>query len=117
MQLRVSINENIIQHNLVVFMKLQLRVVSLISLLPFWRGVFGGQIFPVDDVLGRMSTPRTVSKPEVSESVKRTPGKLRGVVENSGVCGWFLLPLLFNSTYEMAFFRDDSWSLPSFRIW
>jgi hypothetical protein len=86
-------------------MKLQLRVVSLISLLSFWRGVLGGRIPQVNDVLGGMSASGTVSKLEVSESVKRTPGKLRGVVENSGVCGWLVLPLLFNSTCEMAFLK------------
>lgn len=76
-------------------MKLQLRVVSLLSLLPFWRGVLGGRIPEVNVVLG---VPGTVSKLEVSESVKRTPGKLRSVVENSGVCGWLVPSLLYNST-------------------
>jgi hypothetical protein len=77
-------------------MKLQLGVVSLISLLTF-RGVLGGQI-PGVNVNGGMSAPGTVSQQEVSGSVKRTPGKLRGVVENSGVCGWLVPSLLYNST-------------------
>ena len=67
-------------------MKLQLGVVSLISLLSFWRSVLGGQI------------PN-----RVSESVKRTPGKLRVVVENSGVCGWLVPSLFYNSTCVMPF--------------
>lgn len=100
-------------------MKLQLIVVSLISLMPFWRGVLGGRIRRVNDVLGGTSSPEIVNKLEVSESAtrKRTPGKLRGVVENSGVCGWLVLPLFSNSTCEIDFFRDDSRSLSSFRIW
>ena len=73
-------------------MKLHLGVVSLISLLRFWRGVLGGQIPEVNGVLGGVSAT-TVRLREVSESVsvKRTPGKLRGIVENSGVCGWLYL--------------------------
>jgi hypothetical protein len=67
--------ENIIQHNLVgeIVMKLQLKIVSLISLLPFRRGVLGGRIPQVsnDDVLGGMSASKTVSKLEVSESKYR----------------------------------------------
>ena len=75
-------------------MKLQLLgVVSLISLLPFWRGVLGGQIPEVNGVLGGVSA-RTVRQREVSDSesanLKRTPGTLR-VVEKSGVCGWLYL--------------------------
>ena len=53
-----------------------------------------------------MSVPGTVSQQEVSESVKilkRTPGKLRGVVESSGVCGWFVLSPLYNSTSIISF--------------
>ena len=86
-------------------MKLQLIVVSLISLMPFWRGVLGGRIRRVNDVLGGTFSPEIVNKLELSESAtrKRTPGKLRGVVENSGVCGWLLLPLFSNSTCEMDF--------------
>ena len=80
-------------------MKLQLGVVSLISLLPFWRGVLGGQIPEVNGILGGMSAPGTVAQQVVSESVKRTPGKLRGIVENSGVCGWLVPSLLYNSTF------------------
>ena len=86
-------------------MKLQLGVVSLTSLLPFWHGVLGGQIPEVNGVLGGISA-RTVREREVKESasVKRTPGKLRGVVENSGVCGWLVPSLLYNSTFIMLFF-------------
>lgn len=83
-------------------MKLQLGVVSLISLLSFWRGVLGGgQIPKVNGVFGGISTSlRTFRQLEVLESAsaKRTPGKLRGVVENSGVCGWLVPSLLYNST-------------------
>ena len=69
-------------------MKLQPGIFSLISLLPFWRGVLGGQIPEVNGILGGVPD-RTVIQREVLESacVKRSPGKLRGVVENSGVCG------------------------------
>ena len=84
-------------------MKLQLGVVSLISLLPFWRAVLGGQIPEVNGVLGGMSTPGTVRQLEALESVKRTPGKLRGVIENSGVCGWLVPSHLYNSTSVMPF--------------
>ena len=74
-------------------MKLQLGVVSLLSLLSFWRGVLGGQIPEVNGVLGGLSAP-TVRQQVVSESatanLKTTPGKLR-VVEKSGVCGWLYL--------------------------
>ena len=97
-------------------MKLQLGVVYLISLLPFWRGVLGGQIPEANGVMGGVSTLGTVSQQKVSESVKRTPGKLRGVVENSGVCGWLVLSLLYSSVCN-ALFRDDSRSLSSFRVW
>ena len=85
-------------------MKVKLAVVSLISLLPFWRGVLGGQIPEVNGVMGGISA-RTVSQLEVSdsESAKRTPGKLRGVVVNSGVCGWLVPSLLYNSTCVMPF--------------
>lgn len=96
-------------------MKLQLGVVYLISLLPFWPGVLGGQIPEVNGVMGGVSTPGTVSQ-QVSDSVRRTPGKLRGVVENSGVCGWLVPSLLYNSMCN-ALFRDDSGSLSSFRVW
>lgn len=71
-------------------MKLQPGIFSLISLLLFWRGVLGGKIPKVNGVLARGGIPdRTVRQREVSgsASVNRTPGKLRGVVENSGVCG------------------------------
>jgi hypothetical protein len=70
-------------------MKLQLGDFYLMSLLPLCCGVLGGQIPEVNGVLGDKSDPGTISQQEVSESVnlKRTPGKLRGVVENSGVCG------------------------------
>ena len=97
-------------------MNLQLGVVSLISLLSFWHGVLGGQIPKVNRVLGGVSADRTVSKPNVSEPTKRTPGKLRGVVENSRVCGWLCL---FFVRFHLcnAFFRDDSRSLSSFRVW
>jgi hypothetical protein len=113
---------NTIRHSLVgdIVMKLQLGVVSLISLLPFWRGVLAGQIPEVNGILGGMSAPGTITQHEVSESVKRTPGrtpgKLRGIVENSGVCGWLVPSLLYNSTF-MPFFRDDPRCLSSFRVW
>ena len=84
-------------------MKLQLGVVSLISLLPFWRAVLGGRIPEANGVLGGTSAPGTVRQLEISESVKRTPGKLRGVVENSGVCGWLVPSHLYNSTRVMPF--------------
>ena len=81
-------------------MKLQPGIFSLISLLPFWRGVLGGQIPEVNGVLGGVPD-RTVRQREVLESasgtVNRTPGKLRGVVENSGVCGLLLPSVLYSS--------------------
>ena len=100
-------------------MKLQLGVLSLISILPFWRGVLGGQIPVVNGVLGGVSAPSpgTLSQQQVSDSVKRTPGKLRGVVEDSGVCGWLVPSLLLQFYMCNAFFRDNSRSLSSFRIW
>jgi hypothetical protein len=103
-------------------MKLRLGVVSLISLLSFWRGVLGGQIPEVNGVLGGVTTTRNVRQREVLESasanLKRTPGKLRGVVENSGVCGWLVSSLLYNSLCAMPLFlRNDTRSLSSFRVW
>ena len=85
-------------------MKLQLGVLFLISLLHFWRGVLGSQIPKVNGVLGGVLA-RTVRQREVSEStnVKRTPGKLRGVVENSGVCGWLVPSVLYNSLCVIPF--------------
>ena len=104
-------------------MKSQLGVVSLIlSLLSLWHGVLGGQIPEVNGVLGGVSTTtRNDRQQELLESARaeRTPGKLRGVVENSGVCGWLVLSLLYDSPCVMPFFiyRNDSRSLSSFRIW
>ena len=72
-------------------MKLQLGVVSILSLLPFWPGVLGGQIPRVNGVIGGVRceslTTETTSQQRILKSVQRTPGKLRGVVENSGICG------------------------------
>lgn len=104
-------------------MKLQLGVVPLISLLLFWRGVLGGQIPKVNGVLGGVSARWTVGRQEVSESVKRTtertPGKLRGVVENSGVCGSLVTFsfVQFRVCNAFFFFRNDSRSLSGFRVW
>ena len=73
-------------------MKLQLGVVSLISLLSSWHGVLGTSEIPkVDGVFAGLS--RTVRQREASKSANatRTPGKLRGVVENSGICGWLYI--------------------------
>jgi hypothetical protein len=80
-------------------MKLQLGDFYLMSLLPFCCGVLGGQIPEVNGALGGISDRGTISQREIYESVnsKRTPGKLRGVVENSGVCG----PSLFLVQFRM----------------
>ncbi|KAF8802183.1 serine carboxypeptidase [Phlegmacium glaucopus] len=73
-------------------MKLQLGIVSLIS-LPFWRGVLGGQIPKINGVYG--DVPSAVlfaadsviaqKKVLVESTIKTTQGKLQ-VVENSGIC-------------------------------
>lgn len=92
----------------------------MISLVSFWQGVHGGEIPEVNGVFGGVPlSARTVRQREVlkSASVKRNPKKLRGVVENSGVCGWLVPSLWYNSTFIMLFFRDDSRSLSSFRVW
>ena len=93
-------------------MKMQLGVVSLISLLPFWPGVLGSRIPEINGSLGGLSAPGTVTQQKVSESVKRTlgrtPGKLRGVVENSGVCGWLVPSLLYNSTFIPFLFLETT---------
>jgi hypothetical protein len=81
-------------------MNLQLGVVSLITLLSFWPGVLGGEIPQVNGVYGGLS--RTVRRREVPESANavRAPGKLRGVVENSGICGSLYLLVAWFSVFN-----------------
>ena len=90
----------------------------MISLLSFWRGVLGGRIPEVNGVLGGISAPKTISQEEVLEFVnlnlKRTLGKLSKTREFVVAVG---LHLLFCTVPCVVFFRDDSRSLSSFRLW
>jgi hypothetical protein len=89
-------------------MKLQPVIISLIPLLLFCRGVLGGQIPSVNGVSGGIfSHPGIIGHQKLLKSTERTPGKLRGVVENSGICGW-LLPSLSHYIYEMIFFLETT---------
>ena len=84
-------------------MKLQRGVFSTLSLLPFWGCVLGGQIPMVNGVIGShgLGHSETINfktdsqlDQQVLKSSQKTPGKLRGVIENSGVCGWLVPSLL-----------------------
>ena len=56
-------------------------------LLPFWRGVLGGQIPIINGVFGGVLPPSSQHETLETTDSEATVGKLRGVVENSGICG------------------------------
>ena len=79
---------------------------SVLAFLPIAKVIAsGGQIPVVDGVLGGVSsTARPKLKVASASTTPNTPGQLR-VVENSGVCGefivdWAFIPLTLDSTSE-----------------
>ena len=68
------------------------RLISASSQFPSVNGVIGG--VPHNNAL----TSKTLNETLANDSSSRTPGKLR-VVENSGVCGAFILCMTHPLSY------------------
>jgi hypothetical protein len=95
-------------------------VSSVLALFPVTR-VIGGQVPVVGGVVGGVpaSTPlvKLQIQLEAATVAPTTPGKLRGVVENSGICGKFVVNQEHRAIYSSFCFylRDDSRRISS--IW
>jgi len=95
---------------------------ALVTIFTLPSLINGGQVPTVDGVLGGVSSAdahnssyKTLTKSGPGDPSACTPGKLRGVVENSCICGGVLL--FKRMPCHIHSFGREKRCLSGFRIW